>query len=195
MPASVKRAVWARDDGRCVFVGTDGRCQETAFLELHHVVPFADGGPTNVENLQLRCRAHNAYEARQHLGPMLFRECSIGYDSVRTELGSWHNIGAIPPMGLPWHERIPVDTTVPDLRFVDTQENTPRGPKLSPRRGLGCGSRNPEPGSRTADRGRDSRRSASSRPAPLVSSESVRPFPDRPTTRPRPFSAPLISHR
>jgi 5-methylcytosine-specific restriction endonuclease McrA len=63
VPAEVKRAVWARDEGRCAFVGTDGRCEEIGFLEFHHVVPFAAGGPTDVGNLQLRCRAHNAYEA------------------------------------------------------------------------------------------------------------------------------------
>jgi len=63
VPAAVKRHVWARDEGRCAFVGTDGRCRETGFLEFHHIVPFASGGPTNVANLQLRCRAHNAYEA------------------------------------------------------------------------------------------------------------------------------------
>ena len=47
------------------FVGTDGRCQARGFLELHHAIPFADGGETTAANLQLRCRAHNAYEAEQ----------------------------------------------------------------------------------------------------------------------------------
>jgi hypothetical protein len=32
------------------------------------VVPFARGGPTTTENLALRCRAHNAYEAEQVFG-------------------------------------------------------------------------------------------------------------------------------
>ena len=63
VPAAVKRVVWARDAGRCAFVGVDGRCAETGFLEYHHVVPFAAGGPTSVTNLELRCRAHNEYEA------------------------------------------------------------------------------------------------------------------------------------
>ncbi len=62
--SSVKRAVWARDEGQCAFVGKKGRCEERGFLEFHHVTPFAAGGETTVENLQLRCRAHNAYEAR-----------------------------------------------------------------------------------------------------------------------------------
>jgi hypothetical protein len=43
-----------------------GRCDERGFLEFHHVIPFADGGQTTLENLQLRCRAHNDYEARRH---------------------------------------------------------------------------------------------------------------------------------
>ena len=68
VPAAVKRAVWTRDAARCAFVGADGRCNETAFLEFHHVVPFAVGGATDTANLQLRCRAHNAHEASVYFG-------------------------------------------------------------------------------------------------------------------------------
>jgi hypothetical protein len=65
VPAEVKRAVWVRDLGRCAFVGTDGRrCNERAFVEFHHVRPYAAGGEATVENIQLRCRRHNDYEAR-----------------------------------------------------------------------------------------------------------------------------------
>jgi hypothetical protein len=63
IPATVKRAVWARDAGRCAFVGRNGRCRETGFLEFHHVVPYARGGPPSVDNIELRCAAHNAYES------------------------------------------------------------------------------------------------------------------------------------
>jgi hypothetical protein len=56
VPAAVRREVWRRDGARCAFVGADGRrCDETAFLELHHVVPFANGGATTAVNLSLRC--------------------------------------------------------------------------------------------------------------------------------------------
>lgn len=68
IPASVRRTVWARDGGRCAFVGTDGRCNEGGFLEIHHVVPFALGGRSEVHNLELRCRAHNAFEADARFG-------------------------------------------------------------------------------------------------------------------------------
>lgn len=63
IPAEVRRAVWTRDGGQCAFNGARGRCGERGALEFHHVRPFADGGPATVENIELRCRAHNAYEA------------------------------------------------------------------------------------------------------------------------------------
>lgn len=76
IPAAVKRAVWQRDQGRCAFVGRTGRCRETAFLEFHHVAPYAAGGAATAENIQLRCRAHNQYEAHVFFGNMLVREVS-----------------------------------------------------------------------------------------------------------------------
>jgi hypothetical protein len=69
IPATVRRAVWARDQGRCGFEGTHGRCTETGRLEFHHVIPFARGGQATVDNLSLRCRAHNAFESEVLFGP------------------------------------------------------------------------------------------------------------------------------
>ena len=68
IPAAVRRIVWMRDNGQCAFVGTSGRCTERGFLEFHHVVSFADGGTAGVENIQLRCRAHNQYECDEWFG-------------------------------------------------------------------------------------------------------------------------------
>jgi hypothetical protein len=77
IPAEVRRAVWRRDEGRCAFVGAGGRrCSERGCLEFHHLVPYSAGGPATIDNIQLRCRAHNGYEAR-HLaarsGPSRYR--------------------------------------------------------------------------------------------------------------------------
>jgi hypothetical protein len=67
--AAVRREVAARDASRCAFVSADGRrCEETRFLEFHHVVPRAAGGPATVENIQLRCRAHNGHEVDLFFG-------------------------------------------------------------------------------------------------------------------------------
>jgi hypothetical protein len=68
IPAAVRRTVWTRDGARCTFVGPEGRCAETSRLEFHHVRPFAHGGPTDADNLTLRCRAHNAFEGRLMFG-------------------------------------------------------------------------------------------------------------------------------
>lgn len=88
----VKRAVWKRDDGRCGFVGSEGRCLERGFLEFHHVVPYAKGGSATIENIELRCRAHNQHHAHEVFGagPLLLREAAVSYPnlgggSVRTE--------------------------------------------------------------------------------------------------------------
>jgi hypothetical protein len=65
VPSEVKRAVYVRDLGRCAFVAASGRrCDTRAFLEFHHVRPFADGGDASVGNIELRCRRHNDYETR-----------------------------------------------------------------------------------------------------------------------------------
>ena len=67
IPAEVRRTVWLRDLGRCAFVAKDGRrCSERAFLEFHHLRPYAGGGPATVDNIQLRCRRHNDYEAHRY---------------------------------------------------------------------------------------------------------------------------------
>jgi hypothetical protein len=92
IPAEVRRAVWLRDLGRCAFVAESGRrCRERGFLEFHHVKPFAVGGEATLANIQLRCRAHNAYEAaayfdRDATGPGASQESAIGpaQDAIHT---------------------------------------------------------------------------------------------------------------
>jgi hypothetical protein len=69
-PRAVKCLVWRRDAGQCAYVAPDGRrCCEKTFLEFHHVQAHALGGPATVENIPLRCRRHNQYEAELIFGP------------------------------------------------------------------------------------------------------------------------------
>lgn len=69
IPADVRDEVWRRDDGRCAFVGAEGRrCNSTHRLELDHLIPFARGGPSTVANLRVTCASHNGYLAEQHFG-------------------------------------------------------------------------------------------------------------------------------
>ena len=89
IPAAVRREVWKRDGGQCAFIGSEARCTERGYLEFHHVQPYADGGATVVENLELRCRAHNVHEAEKYFGerlPLFVRE-SDGPSYLSTRSG------------------------------------------------------------------------------------------------------------
>lgn len=50
-----RRALRVRDKGICQFDG----CHQTHHLEAHHIVPWACGGPTDLDNLILLCRRHH----------------------------------------------------------------------------------------------------------------------------------------
>jgi hypothetical protein len=105
--AEVKRIVWVRDGGRCAFVGASGhRCSERAFLEYHHVVPWAVGGQATIVNIQLRCRAHNGYEADVFFGT---GRRNRGADGVAERSGnyavSWGS-SPVPERPQP-HRRVP----------------------------------------------------------------------------------------
>ena len=69
VPATVKRAVWERDGGRCTFVSEHGRrCPARTRLEFDHVEPVARGGRATLAGLRLLCRAHNQYAAERVFG-------------------------------------------------------------------------------------------------------------------------------
>jgi 5-methylcytosine-specific restriction endonuclease McrA len=69
IPNEVQRNAWRRARGQCEFVGKNGhRCTERTFLEFHHIVPYALGGLATADNISLRCRRHNLYEAELVFG-------------------------------------------------------------------------------------------------------------------------------
>jgi 5-methylcytosine-specific restriction endonuclease McrA len=69
IPPSVRDAVFSRDKGRCAYVGTSGeRCGSTHHLQIDHVVPYARGGTSTIDNLRLLCARHNKIEAERLYG-------------------------------------------------------------------------------------------------------------------------------
>ncbi len=69
IPAAIRRAVSARDGGCCTYVSPSGKvCGSRCFIEFHHLVPWAVRPKHEVEGIELRCRAHNLYEAERDFG-------------------------------------------------------------------------------------------------------------------------------
>ena len=69
IPAQIQREVFGRDEGRCAFVDGEGRrCGSAWQVEFHHCVPYGRDGPHTTHNIELRCRAHNQFEAELEYG-------------------------------------------------------------------------------------------------------------------------------
>jgi hypothetical protein len=69
IPAAVKRAVWARDGGRCQWpLDGGGCCGSTHRLELDHIDAWARWGGEAEADLRLVCATHNRLAARQAFG-------------------------------------------------------------------------------------------------------------------------------
>jgi hypothetical protein len=93
VPTALKRALWSRDRG-CAFPG----CQNTRFVDAHHVEHWSAGGETSLENLVLLCSHHHrlAHEGgysirRDHQSKLYFQRAdgrvipACGYRAVDAE--------------------------------------------------------------------------------------------------------------
>lgn len=57
---NTKHEVYFKAQGQCTHVGAKGqRCQETRFLDIHHIQALAQGGDHNPSNLTLLCKGHH----------------------------------------------------------------------------------------------------------------------------------------
>ncbi len=65
---SIRRSVRSRDSFSCTYRDpvTGRRCSSRAFLQFDHFpTPFSQGGKNTIDNLTLRCGAHNRYLAEK----------------------------------------------------------------------------------------------------------------------------------
>src|ERR1700686_605400 len=75
LPAAVKRAVWARDKGRCTWPMGDGKlCGSRHQLEFDHDREVALGGKPTISNIRLLCKGHNLMKAEQRFGRTLMAQ-------------------------------------------------------------------------------------------------------------------------
>ncbi|MFO0729164.1 MAG: HNH endonuclease signature motif containing protein [Myxococcota bacterium] len=73
---ALRKAVRARDGGRCVVPG----CTHLRFVDIHHLVPVAMGGPHTLANLVSLCTAHHQ---RLHEGVLAVEPDGDGGWAVR----------------------------------------------------------------------------------------------------------------
>ena len=61
IPAAVRRLVWQRDQGRCCYRDpiSGRRCTSAHLLQLDHLLPVAQGGGADPENLRLLCEVRD----------------------------------------------------------------------------------------------------------------------------------------
>ena len=76
VPPAMRRALEQRDEGRCCFPG----CENGSWVDAHHIVHWAHGGETKLDNLILLCGRHHrlVHEggfgvARKADGALVFR--------------------------------------------------------------------------------------------------------------------------
>ena|GEM_PF-2103775 len=57
---SIKHQVYLNSKGQCTHINALGkRCDETKFLDIHHLRPLSQGGGNELENLTLLCKGHH----------------------------------------------------------------------------------------------------------------------------------------
>jgi len=121
IPHAVRRQVLERDGLRCSYHDDDGnRCEQTAFLQLHHLEPFGKGGGHSAENVRIFCQAHNRHAAEQDYGVECMKNYSQGKkgpSEVREPSGPYQLSppGTEPPSG---------STCRPSVRICALAKNT-----------------------------------------------------------------------
>lgn len=62
IPPSLRRAIIHRDGNRCAIDG----CRSRNRLQVHHIIPWSQGGPTDPENLLTVCWYHHQVAIHRH---------------------------------------------------------------------------------------------------------------------------------
>jgi hypothetical protein len=81
IPDAIKREVFERDGGRCMFTDEHGRrCAETGALEFDHIDGFARTRLHRADRIRLLCRGHNQHAAEKMYGPLFMKRARAPVD-------------------------------------------------------------------------------------------------------------------
>ena len=115
IPPALRRALEVRDRG-CRFPGCGLR-----FTDAHHIVHWADGGETSLENTVLLCRAHHRL---MHEGGWVAESWGKGRTAFRDPRGSVHHEAG-------WTDGRQLEDDVLEA-FMAMSESAGRGPTTRP---------------------------------------------------------------
>jgi hypothetical protein len=69
IPIEIRRLVFEKAQGRCEFLGSDGRrCESHYQLEIDHKLAWSQGGSHNEANLRCLCKVHNTFRTKETHG-------------------------------------------------------------------------------------------------------------------------------
>ena len=97
--SDVKKEVWERDEGRCAYVGEQGRrCGSTWMVEFDHIEGVPEDREATADEIRCLCWAHNQLEAERRLGAGFMeerrREAAEARRAHRIEMKSGTRAGA-----------------------------------------------------------------------------------------------------
>ncbi|MEZ5171838.1 MAG: DUF222 domain-containing protein [Acidimicrobiia bacterium] len=104
IPNRIRRALQIRD-GRCRFPGCDNR----RYVDAHHIVHWANGGDTSLDNLVVLCRRHHR---------------SVHEDGFTLRLVDGHHIEVTRPDGIPIHNTGPAEPSDPHRPIHHNRQNS-----------------------------------------------------------------------
>jgi hypothetical protein len=89
IPDDIRRAVFARDGGRCTFTDETGRrCNEKNGVEFDHIDGFALARSHSMDRIRLLCRAHNQHAAEKLYGREFMERARAASTSTRSGTSS-----------------------------------------------------------------------------------------------------------
>ena len=69
IPIETRRLVFQKAQGRCEFIGSDGkRCESHYQLEIDHKLAWSQGGSHDEANLRCLCKVHNTFRTKETHG-------------------------------------------------------------------------------------------------------------------------------